>query len=379
MKTKRLDFNYRSLTMSTDLEVVGVIPPRQSYDAVSGEYAPDYTIEGSHLVLQPHVFVMDDEPGVERGEVTASSFLTNIVWTEITESGSTVITTSNTDYEITLSGDNKGRLTVKRNFTASQTATLEYTADYLDARSNETHHIRLTQRVACDAETTLPTISIDKPTTNLWNPFRDPDTMTFNCHLKYDDLEVAVADRTFIWEKRRSDGSWSAIGADEGDDFGWSVTNDGATYTQQMKTIGEKQDMRVRAIFGDITGVNEALTVYFTIVRRLPDFDYDYTDVADQIEQGTEYVYPTVKVTDREGVVTNALDFLEAEWYTAAGTSGTTPTMELYATTPNPAISTAQINQNGMILGLKLVDKGNHAKVMEDGAYVVEGGKIVIS
>lgn len=376
MKTKRLDFNYRSLALAWYIDQIGSIPTRQSYDAVSGEYAPDYTLQGSHLVFQPHVSVVSEEPGAEHGDVTTSEYLTNIRWTEITTSTQTVITASNPNYELTTSGPNKCRIVMKRNVPAASSLTLVFECDYLDARKNETHHVRDTVKVSCETEGTMPVLSIDKPTTNLYNPFRDSKVMTFNAHLRHEGVEVPTAQREFVWEKKRADGSWTAIGSDEEDDFGWSVTNDGATYTQNMDYIGEKQDMRVRAAFGNVTieDVNESLAVYFTMVRRLPDFDYDYKDVADEVEPETENVYPVSIVTDREGIVPNniALQELTTEWYTAAGVATGQPTMELVATEPEPVISTDKVNRNGMIIGLEMRDRGNWKKTMQDGVLVTE-------
>ena len=382
MKTKRLDFNYRSLVMSSYIELIGSLPTKQSYDAVTGEYAPDYTLAGSHLVFQPHVVVMSDEQGAEHGDVTASSNLTNIKWTEVTTSTSTVITPSNTNYEITTSGANKGRIVMKRNVPAASSITLVFEADYYDARKSETHHQRQSVKVSCETEGTLPVISTDKPTSNLWNPFRDGTSMTFNCFLKHGSDDVPVASRTFVWEKKRKDGSWSQIGSDAYDDFGWSVTNNGATYTQDMKFIGERQDMRVRAATSSIplTPVNESMAVYFTIVRRLPDFDYDYKGVPDNIEPETVYVYPEAYVEDREGLVPSAQmnDNLLFEWYTAAGTASGNPTMTLYCSGPTAQIPTSQINQNGMVLGLNATDRGNWKVVYQGNAVVMHDGKVVI-
>lgn len=371
MKTKRLDFNYRSLTLSRYMELVGSIPNKQTYDAASDEYAPDYTLEGSHLVLQPHVTV-GAETGVLGGEVTSQ--LSNIKWTETTNTASTVISSANANYAITAGGSQNGRIEVKRNVPAGSAITLTFEADYLDTRKNETHHVVMSYRVTCENEVAMPVLSIDRPVSNLWNPFRDTQSMTFNASLKTGTDEVAVAQRTFIWEKKRADGTWSQIGSDQHGDFGWSITNDGATYTQDLNFIGEKQDMRVRAAYGNITQatVNESLTQYFTMVRRLPDYDYDYINVPDNIEPDVAYVYPEPLVQDREGVVGNPQEHLNISWHTAAGQAVGNPTMVLEATGPTPSIATSKINQNGMVLGIEVTDRGNYRKVTQGGSLVTQ-------
>ena len=374
MKTKRFDFNHRSLVLSHYLEQIGSLPEKQSYDPATSEYAPDYTLAGSHLVFQPHVVVMSEEPGAEHGDVTASANLTNITWTEVTAAAQTVITAANTGYEIATSGANKGRITMKRNVPVGSSLTLVFEADYLDSRKNETHHVRLTKKISCESEGTLPVLSIDRPTTNLWNPFRDPQTMQFNCSLKQGGLEIPTAQRSFVWEKKRDDGSWSTIGTDAQDDFGWTVTNNGSTYTQDMNYIGERQDMRVRAGFGSVAigTVCEALTVYFTMLRRLPDYEYDFKGVVENVEPDTTMLYPKPVVTDRNGVVTNAMDHLSAEWYLAAGTAGGSPVMQLNQYGADPEIPTSQINQYGMMIGLEMKDLGNFKRVTQDDQLVTQ-------
>jgi hypothetical protein len=132
-----------------------------------------------------------------------------------------------------------------------------------------------------------------------------------------------------------------------------------------MDYIGEKQDMRVRVKYGDLSTAqyDDSLTVYFTIVRRVPDYTYDFGDVPDNIEPDVKMVYPKVIVNDREAVVPNALDHLCATWYAGSGTSAGSPTMEKVGFGDKPGIPTSKINTNGMVLGLDLKDKGNYKRL----------------
>ena len=44
MKTRRLDFKFTPLQLSVSMTLEGSVPNEQTYDADSGEYAPDYCL-----------------------------------------------------------------------------------------------------------------------------------------------------------------------------------------------------------------------------------------------------------------------------------------------------------------------------------------------
>lgn len=379
MKTKRLDFSYKPLETLKSIEVIGSITNRQAYDSTTGEYAPDYTLAGSNLILQPHAGIIDRN-GAGAMEVTPSLGSGTWYWTEIeTVNGvtreKTIVNsdvesdsqTGTRNYGLTTSGANNCRLAVKRNIPVGSSITLVFHAQYLYAKTGDVYRFKDSIRVTCENETGVPTMSIDCPTPILWNPLRHPQTKTVRALLKICNTEVGVARRTFYWEKKRSDGSYSVLGSDAQDDFGYTITDNGATYTQDMNYIGEKQDMRLRVKYGDLStaAIDDSITVYFTLVRRVTDFDYDYADVPDNIEPGVKTVYPRVVVTDGEGVVPNALRHLRATWYTGAGTASGEPTMAVENHGDTPAIPTSKINANGMVLGIEVKDMGNYKRMRQ--------------
>ena len=383
MRTKRFDFSYKPLAASSYIEVVGSIPNKQTYDTTTGSYSPDYTINGSALTLQPHVSIYDADGILVSGEVTSSSNLVIDSWKEIllvgTTTTTTVITTSNPNYVITTSGANKGRLQVKRNVPTNGRITLEFNAHYLDSRTNENIQVKCDIAVEVAVDASVVTLGIDKPEAVVWNPIRDPKTMTFKAVLMGANGEIAAANRTLVWEKQRSGGSWSQIGNDAQDDFGWSVASDGSTYTQNMDYIGDNINMRVRVTALNGQAVSDSsLVQYFSIQRRVPKYDYDYVGVPDNIEPDTQYIYPKVMVTDRDGRVENPMDTFDVSWYTGSGTASGSPTMTLIAKGESARLSTAQMNANGMVVGVDLTDRGNYRKVVQDGKLVVQDGKAVI-
>ena len=53
MKTRRFDFNFKPLQISRTIAVDGSVPGRQTYDAESGTFTPDYTL--TPLIIQPRI------------------------------------------------------------------------------------------------------------------------------------------------------------------------------------------------------------------------------------------------------------------------------------------------------------------------------------
>lgn len=394
MKKKRLDFNYKPLTMLKSMVVANNIPQHQLYDPQTGEYTPDYALEGLGLAIQPHITAVCSDGTRQSGEVTASDDLTNIVWTEIIGSTSTVITASTPGYTIVTTGANKCRLVMSKNLTVGRSVTLRFECDYLDTRTGDIHHVECEMALTVAVCEGVPVLSIDHPGTTIWNPFGDVTEVSegvkqrvvieeyvFNASLKYGGDEAPVARREFKWEKKRPDGTWTEIGTGEYEylDLGWSITNNGATFTQSTDCIGDKTEMRVRVRYGDLSTVtfgNSSPTEYFTIVRRLPDYDYDYLGVPDNLEPDVDKIYPEAIVTDRYGNVENFDKELMPKWYTGANTATGVAEMELVATGRRPEISTSKIGTHGMKLGLDMerrnVDLGNYKVVTQDGAVVIQ-------
>lgn len=109
-KQRKIEINYRLLQTSCNIEVVGSVPDMQVYQADKAEYTPDYTL--TPLVLFPRCNATDPEAVTKIGAV--NSRLTNMKWYERIGSTRTLITSTNTGYSITESGDSKGQITMKK-------------------------------------------------------------------------------------------------------------------------------------------------------------------------------------------------------------------------------------------------------------------------
>ena len=111
MKTKRFDFNFKPLQLDISITTVGSVPDSQNYDANTGEYTPDYTL--TNLIIQPNVSRMDKDEVLTAGSI--NHLLANVKWYEIIDGTRSIIESVNTNYEITTTGGNAGRIKVKKN------------------------------------------------------------------------------------------------------------------------------------------------------------------------------------------------------------------------------------------------------------------------
>ena len=105
------------------------VPNKQNYDADTGEYTPDYTL--TPLIIQPQVSCMDKDEFLAAGSINHQ--LANVKWYEIVGGVSTLIESTNTNYEVIASGGQAGRIKVKKNAQPKVPITLEFHAEYSDA------------------------------------------------------------------------------------------------------------------------------------------------------------------------------------------------------------------------------------------------------
>lgn len=406
--TRRIDKTYRPLELVYSIETLNSVPTIQQYDSDANEWIPDYGIVP--LVLQPHVFLYDKDGVLEDGEVT--NRITNVQWTEIVPPGvagqDQVITATQAnnergypDYALEVSGEYAGRLTIRKRYNANTQWTLRFECDFVDPRNSSVMHIVMDKVISCtNATATPPTIDIDCPETFVFNPWRDANSLTINARLSRgaDTLTTGV---TYYFEKKRANGAWTAIGNTTAyakaqfEDLGFSIS--GGAFTQDLSLMGDRLDMRVRATYpSKQTLADDSPTKYFTLIRRLPDFEVDYGGVPEDIETFVKTVYPRLVITDHDGVVahpcSNVADVergtaqnvsigeIEAIWYTAAGVASGNPTLAIAGYGEEPAIPTNKINNYGMQLAVEIVDRGARGAIVDsENDYIVDSeGDIII-
>ena len=236
-KQRKIEINYRLLQTSCNIEVVGSVPDMQVYQADKAEYTPDYTL--TPLVLFPRCNATDPEAVTKIGAV--NSRLTNMKWYERIGTTRTLITSTNTGYSITESGDSKGQITMKKNVTVLKPVTLEFYAEYADTRTGQLFTFQMSRLVrAVDGTDAIPVLTIDSPSTLDWNPVRDITAQTITAKLMVGDTDVTATGKCkFFWYRLLSTGALEAITTGAGDNDWEFVSLNKNVYKIDRNYIGD--------------------------------------------------------------------------------------------------------------------------------------------
>jgi hypothetical protein len=362
MKTKRFDFNFKPLQLNIAISVDGSVPDKQNYNADADTFTPDYTL--TPVILQPQVSRLDKDEIVSPGNI--NGLLANVKWYEIINGVRTLIGSGNTNYEVTASGGQAGRIKVKKNAQPELPITLEFYAEYLDSRTNQVSVIRGTHTVKCSNSTPfIPELFLDAADQTIYNPLIDPDSQAVHASLRVGAAECATANRQFVWEVLRSNNTWSAAGG-QNSDYWLSISNDGTTCTVNRKLMGGNQYIRCRAKYdpdgnpGSVTLNDAAPCAVVAFVRRLPKYEYDIAGVPVDIPPGILAVCPEVYIWDVNGPVENPQNVLLPIWY--MGTNRNTGTPASYSQVAHgysPTVPTKAMSElYGGVMGVDVIDPG---------------------
>ena len=363
MKTRRFDFNFRPLQINIGFAVDGSVPNKQNYDADTNTYTPDYTL--TPLIIQPQVSVMDKDEYLAAGSINHQ--LANVKWYEIVGGVSTLIESTNTNYEVIASGGQAGRIKVKKNAQPKLPITLEFHAEFSDPRTGQLHAIVRTFSVTCGNSTVYaPQLILDAADQTIYNPLTDPDTQTVHASLRLGVNECATANRIFVWEIYRADSNtWTEVGTDTTLDYGVTVAADGASCTVNRSLMGTELYLRCRAKYdmgGNPSGV--ALTdaspcKIVSFIRRIPKFEYDVTGVPVNIPVGILAIAPEASIWDATGAIQNPERELLPLWYIATNKASGTLSYTQVAHGLKPTIPTTAMSLSyGAVIGLDVKDVG---------------------
>lgn len=386
MKTKRFDFDFKPLRILTSFGVSGSVPGRQAYDSNLAEWTPDYSL--TPLVLRLSVSRQDKDEVLPNGEI--NNYLTNVRFWEVKNGVKKQITSSNADYTIETTGNNAGRILVHQNCAYLFPVTIIVEADFLDTRMNQTHHIEESFLVVCDNGSPVqPSVELDIDDQTVWNPISDGDSVTVTAKLRVGVSSAPYDSHVlFKWQKLRSSGAWSDVGAEEYEDYDCAVSTDAQqrSITINRRMMGDALRMRCVALYnaeGSTAGmaVTDASPMRsFDIVRRIPKYDYDIVGIPTNIPPGAMYVYPEAVVIDGGGVVTNAEKEIEFIWKAATNKQSGTLSYEQIGHGKAPALRTVKMaNDYGMVLGLDPVDAGPESALLDsDGSYITDSDGTIL-
>lgn len=362
MKIRRFDFIYRPLQINVCLSVDGSVPDVQNYDADSDTYTPDYTI--TPLTLLPAVSRMDKDEILSAGRINQN--LANIKWYEIVGGERSLIETTNTDYDVTTSGGDAGRIKIKKNVQPQIPITLEFNAEYTDTRTNQIHSIKTTYQITCKNSTTyIPLLVLDAADQTIYNPLTDADTQTVHASLRLGGNECPTEKRLFVWEVYRDDGTWTEAGEDTTLDYDLDVAADTTSCTVNRSLMGAELYLRCRAKYSP-DGAPESVELtdaapekIVSFVRRIPKFDYDISGAPVNIPAGLLAIAPEAKIWNTNGPIGQPEKELLPLWYVATNKVSGSLSYSLIGHGINPTLPTEKVSQQyGGVYGLEVKDAG---------------------
>lgn len=368
MKTRRFDFNWKPIQLQISFAVASSVPEKQNYSADTGEFTPDYTL--TPLIIQPEISLLDKDEILPAGHINAQ--LVNVKWYENIGGVSTLIASDNPNYEITTSGNQAGRIKVKKNAQPLIPITLEFYAEYVDSRTQQLFVIRGTKQVECSSASDQVRIELDAADQTIYNPFTDPATQVVRATIYLADKKVTDGTRyTLVWEVLGYDNNWHTVGADEVLDYYISVSGDTATINRSL--MGAEAYLRCRCKYSasgtpaSVPLTADTPTAQVCFKRLLPKYEYDQTGVPYNIPPGTLRVAPEAIVWGTKGNIANFETELLPLWYIATNKASGSLSYTLVGHGKNPTIPTAAMNSTyGAVIGLDVKDRGA-ACAWEDG------------
>lgn len=376
MKQKKIIMNYKPLSLSMSMDVVGSVAGKQSYSADLNTYTPDYTI--TPLVLMPRCIAVDQDGLIQQKLINAS--LTNVKWEQVINNVSTIITEYNTSYEVAQTGDTKGQLKIKVNAPVNTPVTYRFYAEFVDKRTNQIFKYFDTYLLKCvNASEVIPILSIDSGVTVLYDPILDPLQQTIKAVLKIGELSVANNNRRFFWYIRDTSGNLVDF---DNSILGFNSKVDD-TIVVDRELMGSKITIVCRASYSPtgVTPPNPDLSIAestTTIVRRFPAFDYDIYNLPDNISVKTSVVNPKVVVKTTNGIIQNPFKWLSAKWYTQKNASS--QDWSAVANGENPSISLSQMTTDGLNVAVEVTDRGalNPASDLANNIFTDSNGSILL-
>ena len=360
-KKKSLNINYRPLQASISMQVVTSVPDRQFYSAMDKSFTPDYTL--TPLTLFPRCAAVDADSMLASKAI--NSELTNMKWYERI-GGVQKLISSGTDYLITQAGENKGQIQVKKNSSIANPITLEFSAEYVDVRTNQILKYTASRVIiVSDSSSPQPVLTLDSPDTVQWYPVRDVLNQTITAKFMAGDKDITEDERVkFWWYRVLSTGALEQI-IDGNGDNDWEIESvNRNVLVVNRDYIGDEQTYVCRAAYretGNLPDSPETFdqTATTRIVRYIPRIECDYKGIVTGCPAGTSYIYPQGYIRDSKGVISNPEEWFKFIWmvkkpgasdYSKAG-EGVSPTIPF---------------TEGMLLDLQIEDRGAQAILADD-------------
>lgn len=360
-KKKSLNINYRPLQASISMQVVTSVPDRQFYSVMDKSFTPDYTL--TPLTLFPRCAAVDADS--MSAPKAINSELTNMKWYECI-GGVQKLISSGTDYVITQTGENKGQIQVKKNSSIANPITLEFSAEYVDVRTNQVLKYTASKVIiVSDSSSPQPVLTLDSPDTVQWYPVRDVLNQTITAKLMAGNKDITEDERVkFWWYRVLSTGALEEIVDGNGDNDWEIVSVNKNVLVVNRDFIGDEQTYVCKAAYRETGSLPSSPDLFdqsatTRIVRYIPRIECDFKGIVTGCPAGTSYIYPQGYVRDAKGMISSPEEWFKFIWmvkkpgasdYSKAG-EGVSPTIPF---------------TEGMLLDLQIEDRGAQAILIDD-------------
>ena len=309
---KKIQTNFPPLQVSCQAAELNSVPSLQTFFSGTGEYVPDYTLTPLGIMFECSVY--DPSGVITAGSVNAS--LANVRFYEVTDAGEKQITADNKGYVVS-DGEDKGKIQLKKNAAANSAITVRFEAEYLDPRTGQLYKFRASKLVRCmDASEGAPSFTLDKPTSVVYNPLRDPDEMELNAVALFGNEELADEHCKVYFYKL--DGTGNLVAVADIEKPNEIVSAEGRKLVVNRAGMGGSATYVAKLVYnlrGEPEGGPDALSpmASCTIRRVIPKLDVQVVQ-GFQVAEGTMKIYMKPVIMDAKGVIPDPTK-LSYAWY----------------------------------------------------------------
>lgn len=363
MIRKGFKINYLQLKTYASMKVEASSEPVQEYDVISGEFYPDRTLVP--LVLTPIIGYTD--PNTNTDVPNAAAQLTDGHWYRLDnlsggkcEAATEIYSGSKYSIDTSVGSPTYGLIVIKENIQPGNPVTFVFRATLAHPKGDVVMK-EISWQARSKSVENLPVLTLDNASETRYNPWEDTDLFTLT-----PALIPAVSGAVFAWETLNNS-VWGAVDSTHYD-FGISIS--GNAITIKRSQMPDRIDLRCKATYTK-GGKTHTDTVYASVVRLLPHFEYDIINLAG-IRETDSSVAPMAKITTAKGVITDPKGEVTVKWYNSADS--------LVAQGVNPVIPLSSIGSN-LELGLDIQDAGGWKCIeLSNGDWLVDAsGNTIIT
>lgn len=381
-------------SQSCEIEILGDIMNKQTYDAATEHYEPDYTQRACQMF--PRCLLIDPDNPLET-EVFNSK-LQSFKWIEVTQKGETLICPTadgvKEGYSVEMDGEFKGMLYIEGNGKVGEKRTMRFIALWTDPISGYVYRFQKDCSLYVgDATDARPIVSIDSPTTVIWNPMRQQAKQKITAIVVCGNREITndVKCRLF-WVRVLNDGSREQIATNnisnswEIADYVINDNNQIVAITIDRNMIGDSISYEVYSVYkaeGEIPNTytlsdSKAVT---TIVRRIPKLDIKYIGTSINVPSGVASVLCKAVVSDNAGFIASDTwdEHAKMRWERVSFSISNGKRVENVKVIGYGKELLVPVDET-RFLRLTLLDRGNYSAIVDDeGNYIVDdSGNVII-